>query len=318
MRVLATMSLCLSFGIFACPGIAQAKAQPGQTLSQEVRLPHISVRWIGRGSPVVLLPGASTPREVWNGVVPELAKRHLVVLVQVNGFAGDDPGANRSTGVLKGAVADLHGYIARTRLSPVALVGHSVGGLMGLMMAADYPRDVSKLMIVDTIPFAGAVFSEKATADDMRPTAEKLRTTLAEGYSGAQGASLAKSMAKSLTAKPASAATVETWILKANPQVAAEALQEDLTTDLRGKIGSVAVAMTLVHPATAFGKDVHSTDAFYRMQFASAKSINFVAIPDAGHFIMLDQPSAFRAALADFLRSNGRAKGHADATSRNP
>ena len=56
----------------------------------EVRMDHISVTETGKGSPVILIPGLSSPRSVWDGVVPELAKSHRVIMVQVNGFAGDD------------------------------------------------------------------------------------------------------------------------------------------------------------------------------------------------------------------------------------
>ena len=52
---------------------------------------HISIETIGKGSPVILIPGLSRPRAVWDGVAPELAKTHRVILVQVNGFGGDDP-----------------------------------------------------------------------------------------------------------------------------------------------------------------------------------------------------------------------------------
>ena len=53
---------------------------------------------------------------MWDGIAPKLARDHQVILVQVNGFAGDDPGANLEPGVLAGIVKDLHSYIASHRL----------------------------------------------------------------------------------------------------------------------------------------------------------------------------------------------------------
>src|SRR5690349_20946792 len=89
---------------FACivPQVlhAEAAAPAAATASAETRLPHISVRSIGRGDPVVLIPGLGTPREVWDAITPELARHHRVLLVQVNGFGGDDPGANLQDGVI--------------------------------------------------------------------------------------------------------------------------------------------------------------------------------------------------------------------------
>ena len=69
-----------------------------------MQMSHISVVSIGKGTPVILIPGLSSPRTVWDGVVPGLAKTHRVYVVQVNGFAGDAPGANLSPGILDGIV----------------------------------------------------------------------------------------------------------------------------------------------------------------------------------------------------------------------
>src|SRR4051794_39221501 len=103
MRILAMM-------LAACAAASLNWSEPAQAapLGQaEQRLGHISIETIGKGDPVVLIPGLSSPRAVWDGVAPELAKSHQLLLVQVNGFAGDDPGANLQAGVLDGIVGDL-------------------------------------------------------------------------------------------------------------------------------------------------------------------------------------------------------------------
>ena len=89
-----------------------ASAPTTRPASAEQRLAHISVVAMGSGSPIVLIPGLSSPRAVWDGIAPKLAASHRVYLVQLNGFAGDDPGANLQPGVLDGVVADLHTYLA--------------------------------------------------------------------------------------------------------------------------------------------------------------------------------------------------------------
>ena len=144
-------------------------APAAATGTAEVRMDHISVTETGKGSPVILIPGLSSPRAVWDGVVPELAKSHRVILVQVNGFAGDDAGANLKPGVLDGIVGDLHGYIAQHKLQGAAVVGHSMGGLVGLMLAKAQPGDVGKLMIVDSLPWYGMLFGPGATVDAVKP-----------------------------------------------------------------------------------------------------------------------------------------------------
>ena len=79
----------LTLGVVLQPAPSHAA-----TPAAETRMPHISVVATGKGSPVILIPGLSSPRAVWDGVVPGLAKTHRVYVVQVNGFGGDAPGAN--------------------------------------------------------------------------------------------------------------------------------------------------------------------------------------------------------------------------------
>jgi pimeloyl-ACP methyl ester carboxylesterase len=81
------------------PSHAQtAAAAPVSTVKADApttQLDHISIQVVGsKGPAIFLIPGLSSPRAVWDGVVPDLAKTHRVYLVQVNGFAGDEPRGN--------------------------------------------------------------------------------------------------------------------------------------------------------------------------------------------------------------------------------
>eukprot|EP01035_Chromulina_nebulosa_P061256 gene61256-83791_t len=119
-----------------------ARSAAVATPAPEQRMDHISIVALGSGSPVILIPGLASPRAVWDGVASDLARTHRVILVQVNGFGGDDPGANLKPGILDGIVADLHAYQAKNALTGAAMVGHSMGGLVGMMLARAHPGDV--------------------------------------------------------------------------------------------------------------------------------------------------------------------------------
>ena len=147
--------------------------------SAETRLPHLSIVKLGHGAPVVLIPGLASPRAVWDGVAPDLARTHTVYVVQVNGFAGDAPGANLAPGVLDGIVADLDAYLVTEKVGPVPIVGHSMGGLIALMMARAHPGRVSRLMIVDALPYIGLLFSPAATVPLVEPQAKAMRDAIA-------------------------------------------------------------------------------------------------------------------------------------------
>ena len=284
--------------------VSHAHARPlpaAATANAEVRMDHISVVTMGKGSPVILIPGLSSPRAVWDGIAPELAKTHRVILVQVNGFAGDDAGANLKPGVLDGVVADLDAYIVKNKLTGAAVIGHSMGGLLGLMLAKAHPGDAGRLMIVDSLPFIGTLFSPAATVALVEPQAKAMRDAQVASYGKPASDAVAQATAERLAAKPASRIQVAAWVKAADPRVSGEALYEDMATDLRPAMKSIATPITLVYPWSASGPTKPQADALYRGAYADAPHVTFVDIGDAAHFVMLDQPERFRQAIETFL-----------------
>ncbi|WP_284054703.1 alpha/beta hydrolase [Stakelama marina] len=212
------------------------------------QLDHISVATMGKGDPVVLIPGLSSPRAVWDVVAPGIAKGHKLYLVQVNGFAGGDPRGNLDPGILDGIVADLHEYIARNKIEGAAVVGHSMGGLVALMLAKAYPDDAGKLMIVDSLPYVGDIFMPGATVAQVEPQARAMRDQQKASYGKPADAANVKATAMGLALKPSSQSTVAQWFEAADPRVSAQAMYEDMTTDLRPDMASIDTPITLVYP----------------------------------------------------------------------
>ena len=264
-------------------------------------LPHISITAIGSGPPVVLIPGLASPRAVWDGIAPTLARTHRVILVQVNGFAGDAPGANVGPGVLDGVVADLHGWLAAQNLARPAVIGHSLGGLVGLMLARAHPEDVGRLMLVDTLPWYGMVFGPGATVDAVAPRAVAMRDAMAASYGKPADPALAAATAARLALMPGARATVAGYAARSDSRVTGEAMYEDFITDLRPAMTTITTPITLIYPTSA-AMPREQADAFYRSAYASAPHVTYVPVADSGHFVMLDQPAAFAAAVDGFVR----------------
>lgn len=295
MRICALILAALAASTLDWSGSARAAAAPA-----EQRLGHISIVSEGSGSPVVLIPGLSSPRAVWDGVAPELARNHRVLLVQVNGFGGDAPGENLAPGVLDGIVADLHSYLAANKLGAAKIVGHSLGGLVALEIAKAHPGDVSKLMIVDSLPYVGDIFVPGATVAQLEPQAKAIRDQMAASY-GKPNPALAERAAAGMALTPAARTRVAAWVGQADSRVAAEAMYEDMTTDLRPDMAAIAAPITLVFPYSAAMPREHA-EPFYHAEYAKAPKVSFVPIADSGHFVMLDQPQAFATAVEDFAK----------------
>ena len=280
------------------PHACQAQAGPA---AAAVTLPHISIVTVGRGRPVVLIPGLSSPRAVWDGIVPQLARDHRVILVQVNGFGGDAPGANLAPGMLDGIVADLAAYLAQQRIARVDLIGHSMGGLTALMTARAHPALVGRVMVVDSLPFIGELFMPGATVAALQPQAQAMRDAMAAGYGRPADRDAATATAARLALKPASRAQVVEWIARADPRASAQGFYEDMTTDLRPAMAAIATPITLVYPWSA-AVPAAQASALYHRAYAGAPHVTFVPVADSAHFVMLDQPAAFAAAVANFLK----------------
>lgn len=301
MRALALILAAAAASTLNWTSPARCAPRPAASAGEE-RLPHISVRSIGTGSPVVLIPGLSTPRAVWNGIAPELARNHRVLLVQVNGFSGDDPGANLQPGVLDGITADLSAYLTSHAIEHAKLIGHSMGGLVAMKFAKAHPDQVDRVMVVDALPFFAVLMDPNATVEAVKPSAEMMRTKIAATYGKPADPATIEANVKSLALKPESIASMKQWAAAADPRVTSEALYEDLTTDLRPELSALTKPVTIIVPWSKQGFGEEATLAFYKRQYAAAPNVSFVGVGDAGHFVMLDQPQAFAAAVDAFVK----------------
>ena len=282
------------------PAPAQAQSAPKAKATAPTQMEHISVQVTGMGSPVILIPGLSSPRDVYAGVVPALARRHRVYLVQVNGFASDAPCANLQPGLLAGVVSDLHQFVTTQKIAAAPVVGHSMGGLVALMLAKAHPADVGKVLIVDALPFVGEIFAPGATVAAVEPQARAMRDMMAAAYGKPADPAMTAAIASRNALKPASQAQVAAWAAKADPRVSALALYEDMMTDIRPDMAGIRQPITVLVP---YNDAVPQAQAhgLYQRAYAAAPAHKIVDVPDSGHFIMLDQPAAFAASLDAFL-----------------
>lgn len=103
----------------------------------------------GSGPPLVLLHGLGGSGYVWRLMVPELARTHRVITIDLKGFGRSDKPFDTAYGPID--QARLIAQVLRSRkLTNVTLVGHSFGGLVALITALVEPRRISKLVLLST------------------------------------------------------------------------------------------------------------------------------------------------------------------------
>ena len=113
------------------------------------------------GTPVLLLDaGMGGSSYVWQQVQHALAAQTRVCAYDRAGVGFSDPSPHPADVVH--IVADLHRLIRSKAIgAPVVYVGHSIAGLYGIRLAADFPDDVAGEVLVD--PAIAGQF-ERATA----------------------------------------------------------------------------------------------------------------------------------------------------------
>ena len=103
-------------------------------------------RTVGHGTPLVLIHGYGVSGQIWQRVLPYLAQKHQVFIVDLPGY-----GRSRATGIwhLREMAPLLALWLRQLRLSEVALLGHSMGGAIAIHLAARDPELVSRLLLVN-------------------------------------------------------------------------------------------------------------------------------------------------------------------------
>jgi pimeloyl-ACP methyl ester carboxylesterase len=251
---------------------------------------------------MVLIPGLTSSMHVWDGEAAKLSPNWRLHILQVDGFAGAPAAANKADGqMLPGIVEELHQYISFMKMKPV-VIGHSLGGLLTLMLAQKYPADVQKMIIVDSLPFYGKVFDPSATLETIKPKADAMKQMLLSMPED-QRAVGAKMTASFLCRSPDGQAKVAAESMASDKVVFVEAMYEDMVTDLGPQIAQIKTPMLLLYPYDAStAQDAAKYDAVYHDAYAAKPNATLVRIDDSRHFIMYDQPEKMDAAIEAFLK----------------
>ena len=159
-NVLGVLTLSvLMLGVLTvhAPSAHSTEATPGFARLGPPEAPvRLFVEETGKGSPVLLIHGFGASTFTWRKIAPELARRHRVVAVDLKGFGQSDKPFDEQYSVFDQAEL-IKQLIIDKDLRDLALIGHSFGGGVALVLALDEdPRlkgRISKLVLLDTIAY---------------------------------------------------------------------------------------------------------------------------------------------------------------------
>ncbi|HEY0623838.1 alpha/beta hydrolase [Sphingomonas sp.] len=289
-------------GLFAFVALLlTATLLPAPAAAKDFASSRITVTVEGKGRDVILIPGLSSSPRVWKEMIAAIPgyRWHKV---QVHGFAGTPAGGNAEGDVAASVAEELARYIAEQKLGAVTVIGHSMGGTMGMMLAARHPPSVSKLMVVDMLPFMGSLFGNAdATPATLKPVADYLYAQSRTATPEARDKQLTGIITAMVNTESLRAGALED-ARKSDPEVAGRAYRDLILTDLRPELPKIT-AKTVILYITPKGVTVTDAqiDTLYQASFAGLEGAVLKRVPNAAHFIMWDNAPLFQNEVKAFL-----------------
>jgi pimeloyl-ACP methyl ester carboxylesterase len=253
----------------------------------------------GSGPAVILIPGLGGGAFVYADIIPELSQHHTVYAVTLPGFDGVPAIAPPYLPAFEKSIVDL---IAQEHLAHPVVVGHSLGGHLALKLAEDAPA-IAAVMVIDALPLfpvprpgetsTSREMSAASFADAMLKLPDEkyaAQTRMVEGY---------------LVTSDVNIAQVTDHALKSDKMTEVKSGTEMMLEDLGPKLKSINAPVVVLVPAPSDGSAA-DTAAQYAQLYSGTPHLSVTPIAPSKHFIMLDQPEKFRAALDAFVSAYAR------------
>ena len=261
---------------------------------------RFTVRVVGRGRPVILIPGLACGGDVWDATVARLKGRYQCHVLTLAGFAGVPavPGP-----FLEPVRDDIVAYVKAKRLKRPAVVGHSLGGFMAFSLASKEPALFGPIVAVDGVPWLTSLVNPTATMASAKVAAEYTAKGMLAATPEAFRASTLAALKAQIT-DPKEIERVAATSIRSDPKAVAEAITEMMVTDLRDEVAKVR-SPVLLFAAGGWATTPEQRpmlEKAYQAQVAKVPNARIVYAMRSKHFVMLDEPALFLGETERFLK----------------
>jgi len=248
----------------------------------------VDVTQTGTGRDLVLLHSLLADRTAFDRVVPALAKKHRVTLVNLPGY-GESAPHGASVEEYADHIAGLLRQLKLPRETDV--LGNGLGGFIAIALACRHGESFGKLFIADSL----ATFPP-AGKGPLRAMAERVKQ---QGMSAVLDAAINRMFPPAFVAANPELVTERKAVLaKADPACFSRAClalsQVDLTPLLAGICNPTFVMVGALDGATPA--------PLARELAKSIPGAGFMEIPECGHCPQLEKPDVFIATVEKFLQ----------------
>ncbi len=255
--------------------------------------PAVKSKIIGKGNPVLFLPGFATPGSLWMETVQNLKQKSECHLISYAGFNGNEAIEMPWYSTIK---EELIEYINTNNLTDIQIVGHSMGGNLAIDIAAELPNKVKSILLVESIPCMRELMMPGVPAEYLFYDSPYNKQMLA--MDSAQFKNMAVGMASSMTFNQDKQKTITNWLIEADRETYVYGYTDLLKLDLRNILDKVQ-ARTLILGASF--PDVEVAKSNYENQYANLANKTIKMASNSKHFIMFDEPTWFYQQVNAFL-----------------
>ena len=260
------------------PTKATVRAADGLSIAYDVR---------GKGdTALVFLHGWCGDREFWKHQLDAFAGDYRVVALDQAGHG--ESGKDRKHWTLTDLAADVEAVVKAQGLKRVILVGHSMGGPVGLAAAKRLPGTVVAVIGVDTLHNVEYKWPEEQTKQILAAFEADFKGTLRGALKGMLPEKADPELVKWIATKAESQ----------DPKMAVGLMRDLSGVDTKALLKDAKVPVRCINaaPATQFAIPTASD---INKKYADYKA---VTIEGVGHYPMLEKPAEFNRKLRDVLK----------------
>jgi len=242
-------------------------------------------------TPLVFLHGIGGAARAWRGQLNAFGDRYRAIAWDMPGYGNSSPLSTVSIASLADALRDFLGQLGASK--PV-LVGHSIGGMIVQQWLVKHPDTAAAVVLAQTSPAFG-----KADGDWQKSFIDARLGPLDRGETMV---SLAPTLVRELIGDDPDASGMELArdCMASVPEASYRAsMLALLGFDQRQALKEIKVP-TLVLSGS---KDKNAPAPMMAKMASFIPSASYVELEGAGHLVNLERPTAFNAALDQFLKT---------------
>jgi pimeloyl-ACP methyl ester carboxylesterase len=274
---------------------------PSAQRSFDVGSIHVDMYGTPNKPALVFIPGLTCGPWEWGREIAQFAPTYTIYALTLPGFDGR-PGVAGSP--FDAVTADFWTLLKAQHIQKPILIGHSLGGTLGFMLAEQHPDRLRALVAVDGMPvFPGM---DALTPAQRSAFAQRTASMLASIATPAQFEATEENALKFMITSPSDVAAVAHLTARSDPKAAAQWIRADMTLDLRPQLHVITIPVLEIAPfdptLDPFGPgriaSAQQKQAYYESLLSKDKTATVQVVQPSRHFIMVDQPQALAAEAA--------------------